>query len=190
MKFLRAFGLGLVYILLLPLLFVALAVVGLIMLGQWIFAFFKGSIRFFKGDSFFAPLPEDQQVLAIKAEELRRKSEPPTPVTAPPSVPAGPAQVYIQQNYYQSPAPNAQMPQQNQVPFPNQAFGPSGNPLPNGNYGVPQMMPPNSIPPNIGYTIDPVASVTPQIPNQTPKNDHPTPIGVIDISGQDGDDDK
>ena len=75
MKFLREFGLGLVYILLSPVLLAMLLVVGIVMVFVWIVTFFKGCIRFFKGDSFFAPLPEDEQVEKIKAEELRRKTE-------------------------------------------------------------------------------------------------------------------
>ena len=143
MKFLREFGLGLVYIILLPVLLAVLLVVGVVMVFVWIVMFFKGCIRFFKGDSFFAPLPEDEQVEKIKAEELRRKTEPENPAPAP-AQPAGPSQVYVQNNYYQPQPgqPNGQIPQnpqQNMPPF--QQGYPQGYPQqPYGN-GIPQQQP-------------------------------------------------
>ena len=193
MKFLREFGLGLVYILLSPVLLVMLLVVGVVMIFVWIVTFFKGCIRFFKGDSFFAPLPEDEQVEKIKAEELRRKTEPENPAPAP-SQPAGPSQVYVQNNYYQPQGgqPNGQIPQnpqQNMPPFqqgypqgyPQQPYGngipqqPYGNGIPQQPYGgsIPQQQPPYPYADQIPYA------------EPAPETD---PAKMIEITPTEGDD--
>ncbi len=184
MKFLREFGLGLVYILLSPVLLAMLLVVGVVMIFVWIVTFFKGCIRFFKGDSFFAPLPEDEQVEKIKAEELRRKTESDKPEPAP-AQPAGPSQVYVQNNYYQPQPgqPNGQIPQnpqQNMPPF-QQGYPqgypqqPYGNGIPQQPYGgsIPQQQPPYPYAEQIPYT------------EPAPETD---PSKMIEITPTEGDD--
>lgn len=187
MKFLREFGLGLVYILLLPILLAGVLVVGVVMIFVWIVMFFKGCIRFFKGDSFFAPLPEDEQVQKIKDEELRRKTEPENPTPAP-AQPAGPSQVYIQTNYYQpgQVPPNGQMPQNPQQNLPPFQGYPQGYPQqPYGN-GIPQQPYPNGIPQQQPPYPYPNAE---QIPYSEPAPET-DPSKMIDITPAEGDDEQ
>ena len=178
MKFLREFGLGLVYILLSPVLLAMLLVVGVVMIFVWI-------VTFFKGDSFFAPLPEDEQVEKIKEEELRRKTESDKPEPAP-AQPAGPSQVYVQNNYYQPQGgqPNGQIPQnpqQNMPPF--QQGYPQGYPQqPYGN-GIPQQPYGGSIPQQ-----QPPYPYAEQIPYTEPAPAETDPSKMIEITPTEGDD--
>lgn len=97
MKFLRAFGLGLIYILLLPVFAVIIAIMAVYGFVEYFVLLVKAAIRFFQGRKGFKPLPEDEQVDAIKAEQLRRQMEGETPSPAPqPNV----TPVYIQTNFY------------------------------------------------------------------------------------------
>ena len=195
MKFLREFGLGLVYILLLQILLAGVLVVGVVRIFVWIVMGFKGCIRFFQGDSFFAPLPADEQVQKIKDEELRRKTEPENPNPAP-AQPAGPSQVYIQTNYYQQPGqvpPNGQMPQNPQQNLPPFQGYPQGYPQqPYGN-GIPQQPYPNGIPQQQPYGNIPQQQPPYPYPNaeQIPYSEPATetdPSRMIDITPTEGDD--
>lgn len=135
MNFLKSLGLGLVIIILLPLLLLGIVFVGIIMIVEWVILLFKGVIRFFKGDSFFEPLPEDITVAEIKARELQQKTNP-NPAPQPAQQPN--SQNIFVANYYQYPGqgyPQQQMPQNN--PYLNQQQMPQNNPYlnqqPNGN---------------------------------------------------------
>jgi hypothetical protein len=109
-NFLKNFGLGIVYILLLPILVAVTLLVGLYGLCEWIVLACKGLVRFFKGDSFFAPMQEDEEVVLIKKAMQENIAHPNgTPAQAP-----APNNVYVQNNYYQTAAPNT-----NQTPNPN-----------------------------------------------------------------------
>jgi hypothetical protein len=99
-KFLKNFGLGLVYILFFPVLLAAICVFGIYCLFVFFVELFIGTIRFFRGDHFFPPLKEDVMVEQIKQSQLQRQLN---QTAAPqPQQPAGPSAVYVQQNYYQS----------------------------------------------------------------------------------------
>ncbi len=65
-KFIKNFGLGLLYFIALPLLILGVVCYAIYGLGVYVFYFFKGTIRFFKGDTFFEELPEDARVKEIK----------------------------------------------------------------------------------------------------------------------------
>lgn len=65
-KFIKNFGLGLLYFIALPLLILGVVCYAIYGLGVYVFYFFKGTIRFFKGDNFFEELPEDAKVRDIK----------------------------------------------------------------------------------------------------------------------------
>ena len=162
MKFIREFGLGLLYILALPVFLLAIAVIGVIMVFEWIVMFFVGLIRFFKGDSFFKPLKEDLLVKKIREQEMNAKTGEGEKKQEQPVAPSQQNPVYVQQNYYQQPVP------------------PYGGQIPNQGYGIPQQYPgqyPNPQFINQGYG-------NPQYPNQNPmqipgQNEQPAQIGVV-----------
>ncbi len=111
-KFLRNFGLGLVYIFLLPLLLAILALGAVAGLFIYIFVLFRSLIRFFRGEKIFPTLEEDLLVKQIEEERLKEELPKETPKEkAEPSV----SNVYIQQNYYTNspnsfPNPNVSLP--------------------------------------------------------------------------------
>jgi hypothetical protein len=191
-KFLKAFAFGLLYIFLLPLLIMALVVYGVYGLVLWFILLIKGLIRFFKGDTFFAPFPEDEKVEEIRKAQIDLMANPtgaPTPTS-----PAGPSTVYVQQNYYQhqngaqgTADPNA---------------NPNPNPTPIDSTGT--FRPTDNIPGPTPATIDYSATATPGIPTQpapsieqqptepeiSPRRDTKT-VAIIDLSKiDDGKDDK
>lgn len=145
MKFLREFGMGIIYILALPFFLVMVALVGFVMLIDFLISLVVGIIRFFKGDSFFKVLKEDEMVKRIKEEEIKAKTGELKPEPQPEQQPApqqGP--VYVQQNYYQQPMPPYGAPMPNpgygyppQPPYPNQPPYPQQQPYP-PQYGAPQ----------------------------------------------------
>ncbi|MCQ2772426.1 MAG: hypothetical protein MJ238_04030 [Bacilli bacterium] len=86
-KFIKNFGLGLVYFLTLPILLVAVLGYLVYGIGAWLFYCVKGIIRFFKGDSFFAELDEDRKVREIKVRMAEASANPnPAPVAPTPTV--------------------------------------------------------------------------------------------------------
>lgn len=160
MKFIREFGLGLLYVLALPVFLVAIVGTGIVLLVEWFVMFFVGLIRFFKGDSFFKVLKEDETVKQIMEQEMNAKTGKGNQQQEQPAAPAQQGPVYVQQNYYQ----------------PQQPVPPYGGQIPNQGYGVPpQYQNPQYI--NQGYG-------NPQYPNQNPmqipsQNEQPTQIGVV-----------
>ena len=106
-KFLKNFGLGLVYIALSPLLLLVLLLVGVFAIVLCVVEFFASTIRFFQGKDAFPPFWEDLQVEEIKQAQLAAQLGANAPQAPAPASPAGPANVYVQQNYYngQHPAP-------------------------------------------------------------------------------------
>lgn len=118
MNFLKSLGLGLVIVILSPILLLGISLLGIIMLIEWVVMFVKGVVRFFKGDSFFKPLPEDLIVQEIKVNEMRNKTNP-QPEVQPAPQPA-PQNIYVT-NYYQYPGQNnAQQPMPQGNPYLNQ----------------------------------------------------------------------
>ncbi len=99
-KFLRNFGMGLVYIFLSPILLCLLALASICCLGAWFYYVVTFVIRFFRGQNGFIELKEDallrQKIEAEKEEALgiKEKEE---------KVAAAPQQVFVQQNFYQMP---------------------------------------------------------------------------------------
>lgn len=169
-KFLKNFGLGLVYILFFPVLLAAICVFGVYCLFVFFVEFFIGAIRFFRGDHFFPPMKEDVMVEQIKQSQLQRQLN---QTAAPqPQQPAGPSTVYVQQNYYQSHHPEAP---QGQNPIDAAAF-----------FNNPDKALPNSPAPSIAQ--EPSAGEAPQrLQGAAPEiaQQKRAEAAVIDISVQD-----
>lgn len=104
MKFLKAFGLGLLYMIFSPVLLAFLAVVALYGIYNFFAELIKASIRFFKGQPFFPPFEEDQKAEAMLNKGLSSLDD---EEKAPATVEnRGTTNVYVQQNIYQgTPAP-------------------------------------------------------------------------------------
>jgi hypothetical protein len=185
-KFMKNFGLGLVYILLLPLLLAILAGFAVYCLFLGIISFFQAAIRFFKGLQPLPPFDEDVKVAQIKKAQVENQIYPNgVPAPAKDNGPA-PQSVYVQNNYYQTPAPGAapQVPPQ-----------PQNTPIDANGYVKASQPTPDALPKQTPPTID----VTSQaIPEQHPTPDlqkiiqqqpdsTPTP-SVIDLSVDDGKD--
>ena len=93
---LKAFGRGILYVLLFPFFIAVLAVFAVIGLLAFIFQLFKSIIFFFTGQKFFPELPEDKKLrLMREAEEAARNPQP---------------QPQPQVNNYQSPVQNQKSP--------------------------------------------------------------------------------
>ena len=74
---LKAFGRGILYVILCPFFLVVLALFALIGLLAFIFQLFKSIIFFFTGQKFFPELPEDKELrLKREAEEAARNPQP------------------------------------------------------------------------------------------------------------------
>ena len=71
---LKAFGRGVLYVILLPFFLVALALFGVIGLGDFIFQIVKSVVFFFTGQKFFPELPEDRE-LRLMRENAQAKAE-------------------------------------------------------------------------------------------------------------------
>ena len=82
---LKAFGRGILYVILCPFFLVVLALFAVIGLLAFIFQLFKSIIFFFTGQKFFPELPEDKELrLKREAEEAARNPQPqPAPQAAP-----------------------------------------------------------------------------------------------------------
>ncbi len=139
MKFLKALGLGIVYMLIFPFILLGSALYMLYGLGRWFVLIPVGIIRYFKGEKFFKPLKEDIEVEAAKkaqhdallSKETEEPSEPVQPISNTNTT------TYVQNNYYTNPNPqqmgpslgapiNQQLggPQYQQQPYNPQLNGP------------------------------------------------------------------
>ncbi len=128
-KFIKNFGLGLLYFIALPLLILGVVCYAVYGLGIYIFYLFKGTIRFFKGDTFFEELPED-----AKVKEIKKKLQ--DQATNPEHTQAAPAPVNTTSN-----VSNQDNSQQSTYNVTNNYYG---NPQPNMNQGSgPQFRNPN-----------------------------------------------
>jgi hypothetical protein len=174
-RFLKNFGLGLVYIFLLPLLLVVLALFGVYALGVLIVEFFTSTIRFFQGKDPFPILWEDLKVQEIKKAQMDAQT--PTAVAPTPSSPAGPSTVYVQQNYYQNqPGSTSGNASSNNAPLPN----PANQPIDASAFFKDQAAP----------TLDVSTPASRPLPNPSapqlpPSSGTPSPISYIDISTDD-----
>lgn len=130
---LKGFGLGLVYFFLLPVFLVLVVLAGVFALGVIIVTSIKGLIRFFKGDKFFSPLPEDIRVAEIKEYQASLQTAPAPAINPSPTD----NRVFIQQNYY----PNPQGPYGNQTPQQPQPYNNSNQGYP-GNMQQPHFVDP------------------------------------------------
>jgi hypothetical protein len=190
-KFMKNFGLGLVYIILLPLLLVILAAFALYCLVLGMVMFFQAAIRFFQGLQPLPPFEEDLKVAEIKKAQVENQIHPNgVPSTATDNGPA-PQSVYVQNNYYQTPGttPAPQVPPQ---PAQNTPFDTTGY-VKNSQASQPGALP-KQTPPTLDVTSQAIAQqpqpqATPELQKlvqQDPTNS-PAP-SVIDLSVDDGKD--
>ena len=157
MKALKNFGLGLVWVFLIPFIAAAVVVVGLFGIINFFVQFVIMVINFFRGKKLFPMFDEDEEAYEILQKAIdRKKGEQSNQPQAP-----APQQVFVQQNFYtNAPSPNQGqgLPNATQNPFiqANPQQNPYGNipggyqNLPNQPYG--QM--PNPNPQMISPTID------------------------------------
>lgn len=110
-KFFKNFGLGIVYVLLLPALVTITIIIGAYGLFLGFFETIRGIARFFKGESFFPSLHEDREVAMIAKAQHDKMLNGVAPEPKVESTPA-PAQntTYVQNNYYQNKGEGAQTP--------------------------------------------------------------------------------
>ena len=111
MKFLKWFGWGMLWVILLPFLFVGIALVAVFGIPVFFVELAVMIFHFFKGETCFPMYEEDKKAMEIlqKALDAKRASEMGTPIQNP-----QPQNVYVQQNYFVQP------PQQNQPQLPPQ----------------------------------------------------------------------
>lgn len=102
-KFFKNFGLGIVYVILLPIIIAITLLVGAYGLLVAFFQSLFGIVRFFKGEPFFPSLHEDREVAMIaKAQhDIMLNGVPPQPKEEPTPAPAQNT-TYVQNNYYQN----------------------------------------------------------------------------------------
>jgi len=110
-KFFKNFGLGIVYVLLLPILIAIALIVGAYGLFLGFFETNRGIARFFKGESFFPSLHEDREVAMIaKAQHDKMlNGVPPEPKVEQTPAPSQNT-TYVQNNYYQNKDATTPMP--------------------------------------------------------------------------------
>lgn len=87
-SFLKRFGLGILYVVLLPFLLIILVVFMLWGIVNFFIRFFMGVIHFFKGKNFIPPLKEDveaKKILEQRLEAKKQASENPTPTNIQPA---------------------------------------------------------------------------------------------------------
>jgi len=175
-KFLKNFGLGLVYIVLLPILLAILVLFAVYGLGVCIYLFFASMIRFFQGKEMFPMLPEDVKVAEIKKAQMDAQMGTPAPMAPQAASPAGPSTVYVQQNYYQGQKENGAA-----QPSAPQAALPHNEPIDTTGYfkSAPQ-------PPVFDVTTPSAPQLSNEIkPQAIPQNTTPEPTAYIDISHDD-----
>ncbi len=178
-KFLKNFGLGLVYILVLPLFLAVLVVFAIYGFFTCIVLFCHAVYRFFKGEDPFKKLDADSKVETIKNAQMNNEMrlQPAAPAQ---SIPAGPSNVYVQQNYYQNPRGNKEKSQETPKPVESNGFYKDAPSL----GAAPETTP----------TIDVSVKETPSIPashQSTPAiANKQKPAGYIDISHDDDGKDK
>ena len=99
MKFLRNFGLGILWAALFPLLCVVIALIAVYGVFTFIVEFVIMLIHFFQGKSLFPPFPEDEQAFAIRQVAYANAAEPKEPTPPTQQVANNNSTTIIQQNY-------------------------------------------------------------------------------------------
>lgn len=123
MKFLKEFGIGIIFAICLPILLVLIALVAVYGVLDFIVEFVIMVINFFSGRKCFPVFKEDEEAYKRKQEALNLVQAKNEPAPAP-----APTNVYVQQVYYNT---NPNLAAQQGMPFP------SGLPMPN-QQGIPQ----------------------------------------------------
>ena len=142
MKFLKEFGIGIIFAICLPLLLALIALVGVYGIIDFIVEFVIMLVNFFSGRKCFPVFEEDEEAYRRKQEALNIAHEKEQPQPAP-----QPNNIYVQQVYYNT---NPNQMGQPGMPFPG--MNPQGIPQPNPTFQggqIPQPNPafqPNQIP--------------------------------------------
>lgn len=172
-KFLKNFGLGLVYIVLLPILLALVVIFGIFGLGVFCYEFLASTIRFFQGKEPFPALDEDLKVAQIKKAQMdAQMGGMPAPQAAAPN---GPSTVYVQQNYYQGQKTGEAAPT---TPSPTPL--PQNQPIEGAGYFK------NPTPPTLDATSKPAPALSNEVtPTAIPHTPLPDPTAYIDISHDD-----
>ncbi len=173
MKFLKEFGIGIIFAICSPLLLVLIALVGVFGILDFVVEFVIMLINFFSGKKCFPVFEEDEEAYKRKQEALNLAQAKEQPQPAP-----QPNNIYVQQVYYNT-TPGT-MGQQG-VPFPNpQGIQQQGQAMPFQSGQIPQpntpFMPftPDRIPGENGSFSE--ASFAGQIPMQQPNEPVEAPI--------------
>ena len=183
MKFLKEFGIGIIFAICLPLLLVLIALVGVYGILDFIVEFIIMLINFFSGKKCFPVFEEDEEAYRRKQEALNIANEKENPQPAP-----QPSNIYVQQVYYNAnpnpmgqqgiPFPNPQGIPQPGVPFPNNQIPQPGAPFPGNQISQPntQYVPfmTDKIPGQVGAINE--ASMPEQIPLQQTQQPLETPL--------------
>ena len=177
MKFLKEFGIGIIFAICSPLLLVLIALVAVFGILDFVVEFVIMMVNFFSGKKCFPVFEEDEEAYKRKQEALNLAQAKEQPQPAP-----QPNNIYVQQVYYNTTpggmGPMGQMGQQG-IPFQNPqgiqqqgtSFQPGQIPQPN-----PSFMPftPDRIPGETGSFSE--ASFAGQIPMQQQSEPVETPI--------------
>ncbi len=182
MKFLKEFGIGVIFAICLPLLLVLIALVAVYGVLDFIVEFVIMLINFFSGRKCFPVFEEDEEAYRRKQEALNIAREKENPQPAP-----QPNNIYVQQVYYNtSPMgqPGMPFPKQNMQGIPQPDGFPGGQiPQPNGSYQANQIPEPRVQP--IPFSADQIpgmnatmweAPIPEQIPVQQAGQLPETPI--------------
>lgn len=137
MSFLKWFGWGILWAMLLPFLLIAIALIAVFGIPVFLFELMMTIVHFFKGESCFPMYEEDKKAMEILQRSLDAQRAKEAGIAG--QTQSQPQTVYVQQNYYvQNP------------PTPNGA-------LPNGNPQLPPHL--SSQPPYLGQTGQPPLSI-------------------------------
>ena len=178
MRALKGFGLGIVWALLLPFLLVAVGIVAVWGVINFLIQFVIMLVNFFRGKKVFPPFPEDEKAYTI-LKKAYDKQNGDIPENTPAPAATG-QQVFVQQNFYttpgqQIPGVQTQLPPGYQQPLPpgyTNVPGVQGAPntyIPG--QGTPEYLPPQSEPVDVSYEEAPKAPDLMQIPVYDPNKE-------------------
>ena len=167
MNALKRFGLGLLWIFLIPFILLGIAVVGVFGIINFPIQLVIMIVNFFRGKKVFPMFEEDEKAMAILQKAIDKQNGEEEASKEPPA----PQQVFVQQNYYgaQPPIPPAPGPG---IPYQNPPY-PQGQGIP---YQNPQGIPYQN-PQGIPYQNQP------GYPYGLPQNPYPQPTQVPNQNG-------
>ena len=160
MKALKNFGLGLLWVFLIPIIAALVILVGAFGVINFFIQFIIMVINFFRGKKLFPMFDEDEEAYEILQHAIDMKKGEATATNGP-----APQQIFVQQNYYTNPqVPNPNLPPAQQNPFIQANMqNPYGNPMANlPNQAYPNL--PNQNPNLIQGQATPINEASPKMP--------------------------